>query len=325
MPPTYRSEAKILVERQTVPSDIVSTTVTSYVQEQIEQIRQEMTSYENLLDLADKFGLYAKERISDPKAVVQKMQDAVEVNMVDVYVAKPNEKQSIATIAFTVAFSAPTPDIAQRVTQELSERYLDLHKASREKQAAEVSDFIGQEADQLKAKIADQEKQLASFKQNELHQLPELMDMNLRLYDRTEQDIDRSRETIRSIQERVDSAQAELSLTEPYKAVQGEDGATILTGSQRLSALTAEYLNATSRYSAQHPDVIRLRNEIRVLGATERQRGPGGRADVRSGTASGAAAPGPGKILRVPSRGAEAGEVGCCAAAGAADRAGVRG
>ena len=58
---------------------------------------------------------------------------------------------------------------------------------------------------------------------------------------------------------------AELSLTEPYDQVLSETGNVILTGAQRLSALTAEYLKASSRYSSEHPDIKRLSREIRLL------------------------------------------------------------
>lgn len=50
----------------------------------------------------------------------------------------------------------------------------------------------------------------------------------------------------------------------------------MLTGAQRLSVLTAEYLQLSARYSAQHPDVIKLSREIRVLAE---QTGSGARAD----------------------------------------------
>src|SRR4030095_13129782 len=101
------------------------------------------------------------------------------------------------------------------------------------------------------------------FKQEEMLQLPELMNMNLRLYEKTEQDIATSEETIRTLQEHIDAMQAELSLTPAYKDVVDDSGKRMLTGDERLSALTAEYLRASARYSAEHPDIIRLTREIR--------------------------------------------------------------
>ena len=100
--------------------------------------------------------------------------------------------------------------------------------------------------------------------------------MNLQLYERTEQAIDQTEERIRGLQDRIDSTRAELSLTEPYEEVVTEEGTTLMSASDRLSSLTAQYLRASSRYSASHPDVMRLSREIRVLAE---QTGSSARAD----------------------------------------------
>lgn len=277
LPPTYRSEATFLIQRQTIPQNLVQTTVNSYVQEQIQQIRQRLVAHENLLDLAQQFDIYQDKLQSDRRAVVEELRQSIEVDMVDITASDPDQAgQRTATIAFTVAFSARTPEIAQAVTQELANRYREIHQAAREERAAEVSQFLGEEAQKLAAEIARYEEQLANFKQDELRQLPEMMSMNLNLYERTEQQIQQTRERIRDLEDRINVTQSELSLTEPYEQVRGQDGQVVLTGSQRLSALTAEYLQATSRYSAQHPDVIRLSREIKVLA---QQAGTSARAD----------------------------------------------
>ncbi len=266
LPPVYRSEATILIERQNIPSNVVETTVTGYVQEQIEQLRQKITTRENLLRLAKQFDLYSKERKSDPGEAARDVAKNIEIEMVDVQASSPDQTgQRVATIAFTVAYSANTPEKAQAVATELAEWYLREHKAEREEQAADVSTFLGDQAAKLREDLTAREKSLAAFKQKEMRQLPEMMDMNLRLYEKTEQDIQTSQETIRTLNERIDSTQAELSLTPAYKEVTDDAGKTILSASDRLSALTAEYLRDSARYSAQHPDMIRLTREIRAL------------------------------------------------------------
>jgi len=276
-PPLYRSEATILIERQTIPSEVIETTVTGYVQEQIEQLRQKVMTWDNLSQLAQKFDLYPGIRVSQPDKAVHEVGENIEIKMVDVQASNPDQTgQRVATIAFTVAFNANTPETAQAVTNDITEWYLREHKADREQRAADVSEFLGEEADKLRKEIEAREKELAGFKQTEMHQLPELMDMNLRLYEKTEQDIATSEEAIRTLDERVQALQAELSLTPPYKEVTNDEGKRLLTGDERLSSLTAEYLRASSRYSAEHPDIIRLTREIRALA---RQSGGSARTD----------------------------------------------
>ncbi len=71
--------------------------------------------------------------------------------------------------------------------------------------------------------------------------------------------------------------QAELSLTPAYKDVVDDAGKRMLTGDERLSSLTAEYLRASARYSPEHPDIIRLTS--RDSFASARQTGMGARTD----------------------------------------------
>jgi polysaccharide biosynthesis transport protein len=276
LPPTYRSEATFLIQRQAVPEEMVATTVRSYVEEQIEQIRQRLLTRQNLLEIAEKFELFGDQTRRDPDKVVETMRESVVVEMVDVRTGDRSSRGALTTIAFTVAFNARTAETARAVTAELSERFLAEHQARRDAHATEVSAFFDAEAAKLAEEINELEKVLAGFKQGELRQLPELMTTNLRMYERTEQDIDTARDRIRELQERIEVNRAELSLTPPYEAVVNEGGERILTASQRLSMLTAEYLRASSRYSAQHPDIVRLTREIRVLAE---QLGTEGRAD----------------------------------------------
>lgn len=270
LPPTYKSEVTFLVQRQSVPQNMVASTVSSYVQEQIEQIRQQIVTRDNLIEFAEKIGIYPEELQQEPGEVVSKLRDSIEVEMVDVRASDPERRtnEQITTIAFTVSFSAPTARLAQAGTDELAQRFLAAHDDTRRAQANEVAAFFEQEARQLQGQIAELEQQLATFKQEELRQLPELMSTNLRLYEKTEQDIEDTEEQIRSLRERIEVTRAELSLTSPYEEMRNQRGERVLSGSEKLSALTAQYFEASARYSAKHPDIIRLRREIQLL--TER-------------------------------------------------------
>jgi uncharacterized protein involved in exopolysaccharide biosynthesis len=277
LPATYRSESTILIQRQSIPRDFVETTVTTYVQEQIQAIKERITTYGNLLDIAESFDLYPGLRQANPSGAVSEVASNLEVEMVDVKATTADDRgERMATIAFTVAFNAEKPETAQAVTKELTNRYLEEHKAGREKQTADVSAFLETEAEKLRSEIGRLEKAQANFKQRERNQLPELRDMNLNLFERTQQEIEGSKGAIRALQARIDAAQAELSLTDPYKEVVAEDGKRMLSASERLSVLTAEYLQASARYSPEHPDVLRLSRELRVLAD---QTGTGARAD----------------------------------------------
>lgn len=276
LPAVYRSEATILIERQTIPSDLVETTVNSYVQEEIQEIRQRIIAHENLRAIAEEYNLVASSGEGGDE-VVRQIAEGIEVEMVDVQATRPDERgERVATIAFTVAFEAGSPEIARNVAREVTERFMREHRETRAEHAASVSGFLTEEAAKLQEEITRLEQELATFKQGELKQLPELMNMNLRLYEKTEDDIQTSQDRIRDLQGRIESLQAELSLTDPYREVIGEDGNRVLTGSERLSFLMTQFLQASSRYTSEHPDVRRLQREIKALA---RQNGDAAQAD----------------------------------------------
>ena len=78
LPPVYRSQATILIQRQEVPVELLPTTVTGYVQEQIESLKQQILTPDNLWKIAQEFNLYPQERRPENKQeIVQLMQDMV--------------------------------------------------------------------------------------------------------------------------------------------------------------------------------------------------------------------------------------------------------
>src|SRR4051794_13075992 len=59
LPPIFRSEAKILVESQQIPTDLVRPTVTAGAKERIQIIEQRVMTRENLLAIVEKFQLFS--------------------------------------------------------------------------------------------------------------------------------------------------------------------------------------------------------------------------------------------------------------------------
>jgi hypothetical protein len=62
LPSMYRSSATILVQEQEVPPDLVRSTITSFADERIQVISQQVMTRAVLLKLVDKYGLYGKYR-----------------------------------------------------------------------------------------------------------------------------------------------------------------------------------------------------------------------------------------------------------------------
>ncbi len=267
LPPIYRSQATILIERQEIPASVVETTVTGYVQERLEAIRQRIMSPQKLWEIAEKLNLYPEERAAGKRQeVIKRLSDNIYVEMVDIKTSEAGSaRQGIATVAFTVAFEDPSPETARVVATELAELYMSENRRQRGEQAAEVSSFLEEEAERLAAEMAESEKKLAEFKKKHLGASPDLSKLNMRLMEQTENQIQRLDDRIRALEDRKMSLEAQLAITSPYKEVYTDKGARVQSPGERLSTLTAEYLRLSATYAQNHPDVVKLRREITAL------------------------------------------------------------
>ena len=263
-PPTYKSAATILIEEQEIPADLVRSTVTSYATQRIQIISQRVMTRANLLEIIDKYGLYEDERKRQTtEQIITRMRADIGIDMISADVLDPRTgRPTVATIAFTLAFSSENPAKAQKVASELTSLYLSENLKSRTLKAAETYQFLTDEAKRLKAQIGGFEQQLAAFKEEHAKQLPELREINTRLLDRTEQEIDAIVAEIRSLEDRKVFLQGQLAIMDPYGAEDDEDFTNPAT---RLKALRTQYLSLSAAYSANHPDVLKLKREIEGL------------------------------------------------------------
>lgn len=260
LPSIYKSSSTILIEQQEIPPELVQSTVTSYAAERIQTIQARVMTRTNLLKIIDKFGLYEDERkIETTEEIIQRIRDDVSLNVISADVVDPRTgRPSSATIAFTLAFKGESPEKVQRVANELTTLYLNENLTSRTEKASETSVFFEEEAKRLSEHIDTLESKLAEFKQQHADSLPELQQLNLGVMQRKESELMSIDTQLRTLDEKQFYLNGQLAQLDP--------GNPSVPGSyERLKLLHAEYASVKARYSAEHPDVIRLKNEIDSL------------------------------------------------------------
>lgn len=272
LPPVYRSTATILIEEQEIPVDLVRSSVTSYADQRIQAISQKVMTRANLWQVVEKNNLYPRYRSEQPsEPIVQAMRKNIQLDLVSSEVVdKRSDARKAATIAFTLSFDGETPDQAQRVAKELVTLYLSENLKNRQQKTAETSQFLTEEARKYDSRIAALERRIAAFKEKHIGRLPEFQQLNLQLRDRAERDLADTERQIRALDERKFYLDAQLAQIKPYTPTITASGEKILDEGERLKILKAQYVAASASYSAQHPDVIKLRREIDAL---ERQIG----------------------------------------------------
>lgn len=267
LPPVYRSMSTILIEEQEIPQDLVRTTITSYADQRIQIISQQVMTRANLMQIIEKYDLYAKQRRSlTTEEVLERMRKDIKLDLVTSDVTdRRGGGRTMATIAFTLAFDSVAPDKAQKVANELTSLYLNENLQIRRQKAEETSSFLAEEAERLNVRIGEIETRLANFKVRNQGRLPELAQLNMQMRDRAEVELTDLDRQAASIEERRFYLQAQFAQLKPNTPMMSASGERILDPEDRLRSMRAQYAGMEGLYSRDHPDMLRMRRQMAAL------------------------------------------------------------
>lgn len=269
LPPVYRSQSTILIEEQQIPQEFVRTTITSYVEERLQVITQQILSRPRLLEIIKQFNLYPdmKDRYTTEE-IVKKMRDAISFEMINTDVTdRRTGRPTTATIAFTLSYEGKNPATVQKVTNKLTSLYLEANLKTREQRASNITTFLKQELDNLKNKIDEKESKISQFKQLHGQELPEYRTINMQALSRLNQRLDQISMQIRSQQERKIYLEGQLAHVDPLLPVVTDEGKTVMNPRERLKYLRLQLISLQSRLSDKHPDIKKMKSEIAELEA----------------------------------------------------------
>lgn len=274
LPAVYRSTATILVQEQEVPPELVRSTITSFADERIQVISQQVMTRPVLLGLVNKYGLYEdlRERVTSEE-IVERMRKDIKLQTINADVSDRSSGRRVnATIAFTLSYDARDPERAQSVVNELVSLYLNENVKVRQQSVAETTAFLAQEAERVAKQIQAMESKLAEFKRRNVGRMPDSSVVNVQLADRTAADLQRIEREFSTLHDRKLSLESQLALVKPTLPVAPTPVASgpvprVLPSEERLRSLQAQYASASAVYGADHPDVKRLQREIAALKA----------------------------------------------------------
>ncbi|MGR8929968.1 MAG: GumC family protein [Gammaproteobacteria bacterium] len=267
LPSVFRSSATILIEEQEIPSELVKSTVTTFADQRIQVISQRIMSRLNLVDIIKKYDLYADDRRSETEeTILENMRAAVHVETISADVIDPRKgSPTKATIAFVLSFDDESPAIAQKVTNELTSLFLKENIKSRTQSAENAALFLSEEAKRLKDKIQQLQTTLATFKEKNLHQLPEATKLNQQELTSLENQLLNLDSQERSAQERRFYLEGQLAQIDPNAFATNSAGNRVFDMKDRLKELQSQYPSLQARYSENHPDLVKIRREIESL------------------------------------------------------------
>jgi uncharacterized protein involved in exopolysaccharide biosynthesis len=266
LPPIYKSEATIRLEGQQIPEDFVQPTISDFAEERIEKIGQQVMSRSKLLEVINEFDLYKdlKDKKTDTE-LVNKMRDNIKLETIRAEMTGNRGRSTTVTVAFILSFEGKDPETVKKVTETLANVHLEEDIKNRKIMVAGTTKFFENEIKRLKNDINNQEKKISEFKKNHLRELPSDQFYNLQAIARLEREISQTDMRLRVLQEKKLLVDSQLANVEPLApiVVDGEDFAT--NPNERLKMLRLQLASLQSGYSSKHPDIKKLKREIRKL------------------------------------------------------------
>jgi polysaccharide chain length determinant protein (PEP-CTERM system associated) len=252
--PVYRASTLVMVEKQKVPADYVKPTVTSGMEERLSTIEQQITNRSNLERIVQEMDLYPEIRRTEP------VEKVVRVARDNLTVAKKGDS------VFTIYFKDPDPVKAAKTANRVAELFILENLKLRENQAQGTSSFLEAELEQTKQRLEQQEAKIAAFKSLYMGQLPEQRDTNLQAVGQLQDKLGINMDALDKAETRKIILQrqiAEISQPVPMPSLPVAPAGP--RAPTRLEQLQSQLVELRTRYTDQHPDVIRLEAEIAQL------------------------------------------------------------
>jgi len=252
MEPAYESSATILIESQQIPTTLVASPVTSYADERIAKIRQQILSRGNLLELIERNKLYPRERSSQQLSdVIDLMRDSIRVDLVSADTG-PNGGGGKATIAFKLTFTYSDPETTRSVTEQLTSMFIDADVRRRTEQASGTAAFLARRADELQKRLLVSEKQITAVRERFNGALPDQVISSTQTSASLRGELSRLDLELQSVMATNAALAAQMSMPD------ANDESELEKAQDNLARLTAAY-------SDTHPDVRAAREVVRRL------------------------------------------------------------
>lgn len=264
LPPVFQSQARIIVESQQIPADLVRSTVTGLADERLQVIEQRITTRDVLLGLVEKFKLFGddRERLT-PTELVEEMRSRIAIERFELGTVGRRSRPDALTIGFTVGFEDRSPQLAARVANELVTLILAEDVKSRTSRASETTRFLEREADRRRKELVEIEAQISAYKLANDSALPEKLPFLMTQLERAKNELATLERDIYATHEQQRLLELELNVRRA-----GSYGGTSVAGNaarQQLEVLNMELAKKRSVYTESHPDILALRRQIASL------------------------------------------------------------
>ena len=262
LPKRYTSQTMVLVQQPTVPSKYVEPVVGEDLNHRLVTMQEQILSRTRLQPIIEKFNLFPNDRNSmHIDDLVERLRSNISIKPVEAMQGTQNHNLP----GFYIATTLNTPQLAQQVCTEITSMFLEQNARETEQQASRTTNFLGTQLSEAKKKLDQEDEKLAQFKRQYLGSLPQEEQANLSMLMGTNSQLDANTQALSRAQQDKAFNESLLSQEELNWKARKTGNQNPETADQQLSALQDQLTSLQSRYTPEHPDVVKVQSQIAEL------------------------------------------------------------
>ena len=265
------------MEGQKVPEGYVKPVITDDVMLRIATIEQKV-SRQQLQPMVERLNLARRGRTVDD--VIEQIRQNLTIDPLESDMSaaaatsskkkKPGQSNANQVPGFSVSYTASNPNEAREICSQLTTMMLTENLNIRTQVSQDTTKFLGEQLHEAQQELDSQDQKLAVFKKQYLGQLPGDEDSNLKILTTLNSQLESNTQSLNRAQQ--DRAYAESVLAQQIAAWKASQSSTDpQTLQKQLAALESQLITLQARYTDDHPDVVKTKNDI-AAGETQAQR-----------------------------------------------------
>ena len=255
----YKSSTLILVEQPSMPKTLVEPNISDNLQDRLQSITQQILSRTRLVSIIDKLHLY--ESGSRQMTLDQK----VDVMRKDIEIELVHDARNEQITAFKINYSAANPRLAQQVTGELTDLFINENIKVRQQQSEDTTEFIASQLENARANLAEQENRVRGFKARFQGELPSQQATNLQILGGLQAQLQNEHDALNNAKQQGVYLQSLVEQYHAFRVSQGTEAgspADLPAIDKELGNLRSKLADLSAHYTDRYPDILRLKGQI---------------------------------------------------------------
>lgn len=285
----YRASVTVQIEQPMISSSVANVAgadpadaLMGLADRRISQIQQKVTSVESLNAIIHKLNLYpGANQTLPPEKLAAIMRSKIKLDFINSAISNPVAAQKetverLSAIAFTLSFDYSDPELTKQAVDALVQHFIAEEAAQRLGQTEKTASFLNAELTQLEGEIKAQEQKIAEFKGKFGESGPTATLFNQQASMSNTMSLQNIESQITTNAATIGTLRSQLATTEPYLPTIEADGKLLTSPTAQLKSLQAQYAALTGRYGPEHPDVMKVSEQLKSLKAELAAKGKSG-------------------------------------------------